>query len=64
MPEVYSADAGGAITASLPPRQLLDQVRDAWRVKHYSYRTEQAYVGQNHWSAIGVRNLIGSRRTL
>ena len=28
-----------------PPR-LLDQVRDAIRRKHYSYRTEQAYV---HW---------------
>ena len=28
-----------------PPR-LLDLVRDAIRRKHYSYRTEQAYV---HW---------------
>ena len=28
-----------------PPRRLLDQVRDAVRVRHYSYRTEQAYVG-------------------
>jgi integron integrase len=27
-----------------PPR-LLDQVRDAIRVRHYSYRTEQQYVG-------------------
>jgi integron integrase len=27
------------------PRQLLDQVRDAIRLKHYSYRTEQSYVG-------------------
>jgi integron integrase len=27
------------------PRRLLDQVRDAIRVRHYSYRTEQAYVG-------------------
>lgn len=26
-------------------RKLLDQVRDALRLKHYSYRTEQAYVG-------------------
>jgi integron integrase len=30
---------------SSPPRRLLDQVRDAVRVRHYSYRTEQAYVG-------------------
>lgn len=29
---------------SLPtPKKLLDQVRDAFRLKHYSYRTEQAY---------------------
>ena len=27
------------------PKKLLDQVRDAIRLKHYSYRTEQAYVG-------------------
>ena len=26
------------------PKKLLDQVRDAIRLKHYSYRTEQAYV--------------------
>jgi len=26
------------------PKKLLDQVRDAIRRKHYSYRTEQAYV--------------------
>lgn len=27
-----------------PPRKLLDQVRDAIRIRHYSYRTEEAYV--------------------
>jgi len=27
-----------------PPKKLLDQVRDALRLKHYSYRTEQSYV--------------------
>ncbi|MGQ9585800.1 MAG: integron integrase [Anaerolineae bacterium] len=26
------------------PKKLLDQVRDALRLKHYAYRTEQAYV--------------------
>ena len=26
------------------PRKLLDQVRDALRTKHYSYRTEQTYI--------------------
>jgi integron integrase len=29
---------------SNPPRKLLDQVRDALRVKHYAYRTEESYV--------------------
>ncbi|MGM9497827.1 MULTISPECIES: site-specific integrase [Desertifilum] len=27
-----------------PPKKLLDQVRDAIRVNHYSYRTEKTYV--------------------
>lgn len=27
-----------------PPRKLLDQVRDAIRLKHYSYRPEETYV--------------------
>jgi len=27
-----------------PLKKLLDQVRDAIRVRHYSYRTEEAYV--------------------
>ncbi len=26
------------------PKKLLDQVREAIRLKHYSYRTEQTYV--------------------
>ena len=26
------------------PKKLLDQVRDAIRIKHYSYRTEETYV--------------------
>ena len=26
------------------PEKLLDQVRDALRLKHYAYRTEQSYV--------------------
>jgi site-specific recombinase XerD len=33
-------DAGGACK-----RKLLDQVSDAIRTRHYSYRTEEAYVG-------------------
>jgi len=27
-----------------PPKRLLDQVRDQIRFRHYSIRTEQAYV--------------------
>lgn len=27
-----------------PPKKLLEQVRDALRTKHYSYRTEQTYI--------------------
>ena len=26
------------------PKKLLDQVRDAIRVRHYSYRTEETYM--------------------
>ena len=36
----------GAVLQAAPPRpKLLDQVRDAIRTRHYSYRTEEAYVG-------------------
>ncbi|MFX9054067.1 phage integrase N-terminal SAM-like domain-containing protein, partial [Acinetobacter baumannii] len=28
-----------------PPRRLLDRMRDAIRLRHYSIRTEDAYVG-------------------
>jgi Phage integrase, N-terminal SAM-like domain len=27
-----------------PKKKLLDQVRDALRLKHYSYRTEETYI--------------------
>lgn len=37
-------DAAGE-TAPPAPKRLLDQVRAAIRYRHYSYRTEQAYVG-------------------
>ena len=33
-------------TSSPKPPRLLDQVRDAIRLRHFSLRTEQAYV---HW---------------
>lgn len=39
---------GGSLEAAHPARRaprLLDQVREAIRYRHYSYRTEQAYVG-------------------
>ena len=34
-----------AIQGSAPPPKLLDQVRDAVRIRHYSRRTEEAYIG-------------------
>lgn len=45
MPAAYPAAPGDTTSSARPPRRLLDQVRDALRVKHYSYRTEPAYVG-------------------
>jgi integron integrase len=41
MPSKYS----GAVSGFSAKPKLLDQIRDALRVRHYSYRTEQAYVG-------------------
>jgi hypothetical protein len=37
----------GSPSVSLPKPKLLDQVRQAIRTRHYSYRTEKAYV---HWT--------------
>ena len=37
--------AGAALQPAVPRPRLLDQVRDAIRTRHYSYRTEEAYVG-------------------
>jgi hypothetical protein len=34
-------------TTSRKPKKLLDQLRDAIRIKHYSYSTEKTYV---HWA--------------
>ncbi len=31
-----------------PPKKLLDQVRDAIRLKHYAYHTEETYVQWIH----------------
>jgi len=50
-----------------PPRKLLDQVSDALRLKHYSYRTEQTYKdwikryilfhGKRHPKDMGVQEI-------
>jgi integron integrase len=41
------AGSGAIRTPAMPPKpKLLDQVRQAIRTRHYSYRTEKAYV---HW---------------
>ena len=46
-PEPYSPppNAPGVPEAARPPRKLLDRIRDAIRVRHYSRRTEVAYLG-------------------
>ncbi|MBI4528653.1 MAG: integron integrase, partial [Deltaproteobacteria bacterium] len=41
-----SQPVAGTPPASAPRPRLLDQVRDAIRTRHYSYRTEKAYT---HW---------------
>lgn len=42
----HSAPPAGAVTLSIPrPARLLTQLREAIRVRHYSLRTEQVYVG-------------------
>lgn len=38
-------NGNGKHTSQGKPRKLLDQVRDRVRTKHYSIRTEEAYVG-------------------
>jgi len=55
------------MTTEPPPRKLLDRVRDAIRVRHYSRRTEDAYVNwirryilfhhKTHPSALGPEDL-------
>ena len=45
MSEAYPHLPISATNDPRPPRRLLVRVRDVPRVKHYSYRTEQAYVG-------------------
>src|SRR3546814_13590539 len=38
-------DGREGVTGDAEPPKLLDQVRQRLRLKHYSLRTEQAYVG-------------------
>jgi integrase len=48
MDAVYSIGVGEATRGEVAqPRKLLDQLRDVLRAKHYSFRTERAYV---HWA--------------
>ncbi|MGY4883760.1 integrase [Xanthomonas citri pv. eucalyptorum] len=42
-PDRYSGRGDVGVTAR-SPTHLLDQVRDRFRVRHYSLRTEQAYL--------------------
>ena len=45
-----SVDQGGMSGASAPrPARLMAEVRRCLRLKHYSLRTEQAYIGWIRW---------------
>ncbi len=37
--------ASASPSPGAPPKKLLDQVRDAIRLRHYSYKTEESYLG-------------------
>jgi len=64
------ADESAGVTEAKTPR-LLDQVRARLRLKHYSLRTEQAYVGwirrfilaneKRHPRDMGVAEVIRGR---
>ncbi|HEX5959847.1 MAG TPA: integron integrase [Rhodanobacteraceae bacterium] len=41
----FAGRSGGVTGSTKPPPRLLDEVRGRLRVRHYSLRTEQAYVG-------------------
>ena len=43
------------------PKKLLDQVCDVMRLKHYSLRTEEAYLG---WIKRFILSMAASRRSL
>jgi site-specific recombinase XerD len=47
--------------ALAPPKKLLVQVRDIIRIKHYSYRTEEAYIywiRRHHLHETGIRRAL------
>lgn len=56
----YAAENDGVTEAETHPRppRLLDQVRQRVRAKHYSLRTEQAYLGSEN----GVRSTFHGTR--
>lgn len=40
----YAVHDSSPLATQQRPKKLLDQVRDAIRLKHYAYRTEETYV--------------------
>lgn len=44
-PDMPTAPGCARALPGAPPKKLLDQVRDAIRVRHYSYKTEESYLG-------------------
>ncbi|MFQ5793880.1 MAG: hypothetical protein ACE5JP_02390 [Candidatus Bipolaricaulia bacterium] len=56
---MYTRARGDQSYVAQRPKKLLNQVRDAIRLKHYSIRTEQAYVTVRVWIGGGLM-LAGS----
>jgi hypothetical protein len=44
-PALAAVGRAGVPACVSPKPKLLDQIRDALRTRHYSYRTEEAYAG-------------------
>src|SRR5262245_28769323 len=47
-----------APSREVPPSKLLDRVRAAIRARHYSLRTEEAYVG---WKSARLKNVLRAK---
>lgn len=44
-PSIGACESAGSAEPTGPPKRLLDPVRDAICISHYSYKTEESYLG-------------------